>query len=167
MCLALQGVKSNIKTGSMTGMPVHILNCSVVFNSVTLWITACQAPLSMEFFRPEYWSGLPFSTPRDLPNPGIKLVSPVFLSLAGGFFTTESTGKPIVGTTAHSIPDETEALRTEFSEITQLRNANQNYRIAPHTSQNGHHQKICKQQGRGEKRTLLHCSWECKFLQPL
>ena len=76
MCLALQGVKSNIKTGSMTGMPVHILSCSVVFNSVTLWITACQAPLSMEFFRPEYWSGKPFASPEDLPKPGIELGSP-------------------------------------------------------------------------------------------
>ena len=90
MCLALQGVKSNIKTGSMTGMPVHILNCSVVFNSVTLWITACQAPLSMEFFRPEYWSGLPFPSPGDLPRPRIKPTSP---ALAGGLFTTETPGK--------------------------------------------------------------------------
>ena len=31
-----------------------------------------QAPLSMEFSQPEYWSGLPFSTPEDLPDPGIK-----------------------------------------------------------------------------------------------
>ena len=37
---------------------------------------ACQAPLSMEFFRQEYWSGLPFSSPGDLPYPGIESRSP-------------------------------------------------------------------------------------------
>ena len=37
---------------------------------------ACQAPLSMEFSRQEYWSGLPFPSPRDLPNPGIEPRSP-------------------------------------------------------------------------------------------
>ena len=36
----------------------------------TPWTRACQAPLSMEFFWQQYWSGLPFSTPRDLPDPG-------------------------------------------------------------------------------------------------
>ena len=39
---------------------------------MTPWIVACQAPLSMEFSRQEYWSGLPFPSPGDLPNPGIK-----------------------------------------------------------------------------------------------
>ena len=45
----------------------------------------------MELSRQEYWSGLPFSSPGDLPDPGIELVSP---ALAGGFFTIESPGKP-------------------------------------------------------------------------
>ena len=40
------------------------------------WTVACQAPLSMEISRQEYWSGLPFSTPRDLPHQGIQLKSP-------------------------------------------------------------------------------------------
>ena len=40
------------------------------------WTVACQAPLSMGFFRQEYWSGLPFPSPGDLPNPGIKPRSP-------------------------------------------------------------------------------------------
>ena len=44
-------------------------------NSMTLWTAAPQAPLSMGFSRQEYWSGLPFPPPRDLPNPGIELVS--------------------------------------------------------------------------------------------
>ena len=58
------------------------------------WTVAHQAPLSMEFCRQEYWSGLPFPTPEDLPNPGIEptsLASPV---LAGGFFTSVPPGKP-------------------------------------------------------------------------
>ena len=45
----------------------------------------------MRFPRQEYWSGLPFPPPGDLPNPGIEPRSPV---LAGGFFTTEPPGKP-------------------------------------------------------------------------
>ena len=52
----------------------------------TPWIVAHQAPLATGFFRQEYWSGLPFTSPGDLPNPGIK---PVFPALTGGFFTTE------------------------------------------------------------------------------
>ena len=52
---------------------------------------ACQAPLSMRFPRQEHWSGLPFPSPGDLPDPGIELGSP---ALAGRFFTTEPPGKP-------------------------------------------------------------------------
>ena len=44
----------------------------------TPWTVAHQAPLSMEFSRQEYWSGLPFLSPGDLPNPGIELGSPAF-----------------------------------------------------------------------------------------
>ena len=42
----------------------------------TPWTLACQAPLSMEFSRQEYWSGFPFPSSRDLPDPGIKPGSP-------------------------------------------------------------------------------------------
>ena len=59
---------------------------------VTPWTAACQAPLSLGFPRQEYWSELPFSSPRDLPNPGIEPRSP---SLAGRFFTTDQPGKPL------------------------------------------------------------------------
>ena len=45
----------------------------------------------MEYSRQEFWSGLPFPSPGNIPDPGIKPLSPV---LAGGFFTTESPGKP-------------------------------------------------------------------------
>ena len=43
---------------------------------VTLWTVTCHAPLSMGFSWQEYWSGLPFPSPGDLPDPGIKLRSP-------------------------------------------------------------------------------------------
>ena len=52
-----------------------------------------QAPLFMRFLRQKYWSGLPFLTPEDLPNPGIEPASLVSLALAGGFFTTAPPGK--------------------------------------------------------------------------
>ena len=49
---------------------------SVMLNSVIPWTVACQALLSMEFPRQEYWSGLPFPPPGDLPNPGTGPKSP-------------------------------------------------------------------------------------------
>ena len=58
---------------------------------VTLWTVACQAPLSMGFPRQEYWSGLPFPPPGDLPNPGIESASLTSPELAGGFFTISTT----------------------------------------------------------------------------
>ena len=48
-------------------MHVQLLGHVQLFT--TLWTVDCQAPLSMGFFRQEYWSGLPFPTPGDLPNP--------------------------------------------------------------------------------------------------
>ena len=48
----------------------------------------------MGFYRQEYWSGLPFPPPRDLPDAGIDPASPMSPALAGGFFTTEPPGKP-------------------------------------------------------------------------
>ena len=52
---------------------VKSLNCFQLF--VTPGTVACQAPLSMGFPRQEYWSGLPFPSPGDLPDPGIKPTS--------------------------------------------------------------------------------------------
>ena len=57
---------------------------------VTLWTITCQAPLSMGFPRQEYWSGLPFPSPGDLLDPGIKPSSLTSPALAGGFFLTTS-----------------------------------------------------------------------------
>ena len=59
---------------------------------MTLWSVVRQASLSMRFPRQEYWSGLPFPSPGDLPHPGIEPKSP---ALAGRFFTTEPPGKLI------------------------------------------------------------------------
>ena len=61
-----------------------------------LWTIASQAPLSMGFSRQEYWSGLPFPTPRDLPNPGIEPASLMSSALAGGFFTTSATWETLI-----------------------------------------------------------------------
>ena len=52
----------------------------------TPWSVTCQVPLSIEFFRQEYWSGLPFPPSGDLPNLRIEPAPPRF---AGAFFTTE------------------------------------------------------------------------------
>ena len=56
---------------------------------------AHQAPLSMGFFRQEYWSVLPFPPPGDLPNSGIEPTS--LMSFAGGFFTPTATWETYVG----------------------------------------------------------------------
>ena len=61
---------------------------SVLSNSLRPHGLSCQAPWPMEFSRQEYWSGLPFATPGDLPDPGIE---PMSLALAGRFFTSRAT----------------------------------------------------------------------------
>ena len=60
---------------------------------VTPWTEACQAQLSMEFSRQEYWSWLPFSSPGDLPDPGIELGSP---ALQADALLSQLLGKPKV-----------------------------------------------------------------------
>ena len=57
----------------------------------TLWTVARQTPLSMGFSRQEYWSGLPFLPPGDLPNPGIEPMSLTTPVLATRFFTSSTT----------------------------------------------------------------------------
>ena len=69
---------------------VKVKSLSRVRLFVTPWTVAHQAPPSMEFSRQEYWSGLPFPSPGDLPNPGIKPTSPASPALAGTFFTTST-----------------------------------------------------------------------------
>ena len=65
--------------------------CSDVFNSATSQTVAHKAPLPMEISRKEYWSGVLFPTPGDLPNIAIESTSLSFPALAGGFFTSSAT----------------------------------------------------------------------------
>ena len=74
---------------------IPILYGSVVAKScptlATQWTVTCQDPLSMGFSRREYWSGLPFPSLGDLPNPGIK---PGSLALQADSLPTELRRKP-------------------------------------------------------------------------
>ena len=62
---------------------------TVVSDSVITWTVTCLAPLSMEFSGQAYWSGLPFPSPEDVPDPGIKPGSP---ALQADSLTTEPLG---------------------------------------------------------------------------
>ena len=70
----------------------------------TLWTVAHQAPPSMGFSRQEYWSGLPFPSPEDLPDPGIKPRSP---TLQADALTSEPPGKPYKAIKKEKSSDET------------------------------------------------------------
>ena len=70
---------------------VKSLSCVRLFS--TLWTVACQASLSMGFSRQKYWSGLPFPSPGDLPNPGMELGSP---TLQAGSSPSEAPGNPFL-----------------------------------------------------------------------
>ena len=74
---------------------VCVCVCTLPLSRVQLfatpWTVARQAPLSMECSRQEYWSGLPFSSPGDLSDPGIEPTSLMSPALAGGFVTTSAT----------------------------------------------------------------------------
>ena len=82
--------KKNRKKESITH---HCSSRNRVRLFATPWTVAHQVPLSMEFSRQEYWSGLPFPSPEGLANPGTELKSSVSPALARGFFTTEPPGK--------------------------------------------------------------------------
>ena len=72
-----------------------MLGLSVVSNYLPphgLWPILCL----QDFPGKIYWSGLPFPSPGNLPNPGIETVSSVSPALAGEFFTTESPGMPLI-----------------------------------------------------------------------
>ena len=71
---------------------VKVKSLSRVRLFATLWTVAHQAPPSMGFSRQEYWSGLPFPSPGDLPNPGIEPRSPAMQADA---LTSEPPGKPL------------------------------------------------------------------------
>ena len=75
-----------------------MLCCALLLSHVLILFdpTDCSSPGSSVhgFPRQEYWGGLPFPSPRDLPDPGIKPKSSASPALIGGFFTTEPPGKP-------------------------------------------------------------------------
>ena len=73
---------------------MHMCMSSHVWLFATLWTVIHQAPLSMEFPKQEYQSGLPFPSPGDLPDPVIEPASLTSADLAGRFFATVPSGKP-------------------------------------------------------------------------
>ena len=84
----MEKIKKGKKKSCQVPLSVNLMPVSTLQSlSQTPWTVAHNALLSMGFPRREYWSGLPFPTPGDLPNPEIKLVS---LALAGKFFTTSA-----------------------------------------------------------------------------
>ena len=74
-------------------MLLLLFSRQVVSGSFVTWTVARQAPLSMGFPKQEYWSGLPFLSSGNLPDPGIEPMSP---ALSSRFFTAEPLGKPKV-----------------------------------------------------------------------
>ena len=81
-----------------------MLNCfSHVQLFETPWTVAHLAPLPMGFSSQEYWSGLTFPSPGDLPDQGIKPMSPVSPALTGEFLTTGLPGKPCVMVILHQM----------------------------------------------------------------
>ena len=85
---------------------------SCVRLSATPWTVACHAPLSMEFSRQEYWSGLPFPSPGDLPNPGTELRSP---ALQVDSLPSEPPRKPRKGKEGNFFKDSGELLPNTFA----------------------------------------------------
>ena len=80
----------------MNWTELMVVGGSVAKSCLTLatpWTVACQVPLSLGFSRQEYWSGLPFPSPGDLPNPGVKPKSP---SLQADSLGTELPGKSYI-----------------------------------------------------------------------
>ena len=67
-----------------------------MYDSMTLWTAAHQAPLSMGFFRQEYWSGLPCPSPGHLPDSGIEPVSPVAPALQADSLPLSYQGSPLL-----------------------------------------------------------------------
>ena len=88
-CLSLMRIYKANFTQKKERKKVKLLSHVRLF--ATPWTVACQAPLSMGFSRQEYWSGLPFPSPGDLPNPGIEYGSP---ALQADALSSEPPGKP-------------------------------------------------------------------------
>ena len=92
-CSSLQSIQKSSICYMVGPYHVSVLSLLVTSDFASHWTVACQAPLSMEFFRQEYWSGLPFPSPGDLHKPGTKPMSLSSSVFVGGFFTTVPPGK--------------------------------------------------------------------------
>ena len=90
-------MKIRIKEYSLSAVRVCLV-ASVVSDSLTLWATASQVPLSMGFSRQEYWRGLLCPLPGGLLNPGTELMSLTSPALAGGSLPLVPPGKPVDST---------------------------------------------------------------------
>ena len=88
---------------------MHAQSLSCVHLFATPWTIAHQAPLFMGFSKQGYWNGLPFPSPQDLPNLGIKSHTLGSATLVARFFTNEPPGKKspqechIKGTNSHKV----------------------------------------------------------------
>ena len=104
----------------LRGVVCVLSHFSHVWLFATPWPVAHQAPPSMEFCRQEYWTGLPFPPPEDLPNPEIKPTSLTSPALPGGFFTWKVKSLNHVQlsatpwTVAHQAPPSMEFSRQEY-----------------------------------------------------
>ena len=99
---------------------------------VTPLTVDCQAPLSMGFFRQEYWSGLPFPPPGDLPNPGIE---PTSAALAGKVFTKEPQLAHLANNTFRSyFPNTTLTIKRNLGEKVNSRAGDRTVQNEPATT---------------------------------
>ena len=101
------GIKMRCILYHVHGCRLNHFSCVQLF--VTPWTVSHQTPLSMQFSRQEYWSGLPFPPPGDLPNPGTEPLSLRSPELACGFFTTSTTWE------AHSLLHSSEKSAPRFT----------------------------------------------------
>ena len=90
--ISLALIRFQVKSNCQRFLVYSVTQSCLTF--VTPQTVAHQIPLSMGFFRQEYWNGLPFPPPGDLPDLRIETVSPAVPAMAGGFFTAEPLGKP-------------------------------------------------------------------------
>ena len=73
----------------------HAQSLSCVQLFANPWTVACQAPLSVKYFKQEYWSGLPFSTPGDLSDPGMEPASLCIMNWQADSLPLYHLGSPL------------------------------------------------------------------------
>ena len=89
-CFCFVGLKTNIRQKRKMSFRKGTFFLQLLF-CCCCWVTSHQAPLSMGFSSQEYWIGLPFPSPGDLPDPGVE---PGCVALAGRFFSAKPQRKP-------------------------------------------------------------------------